>query len=37
MPFMLKLCSYGYILLNLCLDIMLLSFRVKDPFVIMNV
>jgi hypothetical protein len=37
MHFMLKLCSYGYILLNLHLDIMLFSLEVKDPFFIMNV
>jgi hypothetical protein len=30
-------CSLGNILLNLCLGIMLFSFGVKDPVVIMNV
>jgi hypothetical protein len=35
MLFLLKLCSYSYMLLNLCLGIMLFSFGVKDQFVIM--
>jgi hypothetical protein len=31
------LCSNGYILLNLCSEVMLFSFGVKDLAVIMNV
>jgi hypothetical protein len=34
---MFVLCSNGYILLNLCLGIILFSFGVKDPIVIINV